>query len=71
MKKELFDAACRSADAKMKSGGGHVFEHILKTRCIWCGRSPKARGRCSGWFNTFLWHLSGELTGVLGAPRNE
>ena len=67
--KERFDEACRDADIAMKESGGHVFEHILKSRCIWCGRSPRAKGRCRGWFNTFLWHLSGDLTGTFGAPR--
>jgi len=69
LKKEAFDAACVKADSAMKANNGHQFEIILKTRCVWCNRSPRAKGRCSSWFATFLWHLSGELTGVYGAPE--
>jgi hypothetical protein len=69
LSKEQFDSACNKADAAMKEANGHVFEHMLKTRCIWCGRSPNVKGKCSGWFNSFLWHLSGELTGTYGAPH--
>lgn len=66
---EQFSEACRKADVAMKSKNGHSFVHILKIRCEWCGRSPQAKGRCRGWFQTFLKHLSGELTGVFGAPE--
>lgn len=67
--KEAFDAACIRADAAMKQSNGHQFETILKTRCIWCRRSPASKGRCGSWFRTFLFQLSGELTGVYGEPR--
>jgi hypothetical protein len=69
IEKESFDAACVCADVTVKENNGHQFETILKTRCIWCGRSPRARGLCRAWFQTFLFQLSGELTGVYGAPR--
>ena len=45
------------ADRRMKRNNGHSFVTILKTRCQFCGRSPNAKGRCRGWFQTFLWHL--------------
>lgn len=64
-----YQDACRRADEAMKRNNGHVFVIILKTRCQWCGRSEKAKGRCSGWFGTFLYHLAAELTGVYGVPQ--
>lgn len=66
---EEFSEAAIRADAAMHESNGHSFFHILKTRCEHCGRSPKARGRCGGWFQTFLACLSEELTGVRGVPR--
>ncbi len=45
------------ADRRMKANNGHAFITMLKTRCQHCGRSPKAKGRCGGWFHTFLGHL--------------
>jgi hypothetical protein len=42
------------ADRLMKQKDGHSYLTILKTRCQYCGRSPKQKGRCSGWFQTFL-----------------
>lgn len=69
--KEVFDAACVRANTSMQEKNGHTYEHVLKTRCIWCHRSPSQPGKCSGWFQTFLWNLSGELTGVYGAPTGE
>lgn len=46
-----------TADSRMKAANGHSFETILKTRCVYCWRSPKAKGRCSAWFQTFLRQL--------------
>lgn len=46
-----------TADQRMKASNGHSFETILKTRCIYCHRSPKAKGRCGAWFQTFLRQL--------------
>ena len=68
---ETFDAAARKAYAAMEDSSGHVFEHCLKVRCVWCRRSPRAKGRCGAWFQTFLWHLRYELTGVYGVPKSE
>jgi hypothetical protein len=42
------------ADTRMKQTNGHSYITILKTRCQYCGRSPKQKGQCSGWFQTFL-----------------
>jgi tRNA(Ile2) C34 agmatinyltransferase TiaS len=42
------------ADRLMKLSNGHRFFTILKTRCQNCGRSTAAKGRCGGWFQTFL-----------------
>lgn len=69
--KEQFYAACIKADEKTKGSNGHQFETILKTRCLWCRRSPSAKGMCGAWFQTFLYQLSGELTGVYGVPRKQ
>lgn len=51
---ERYMELCREADAEMKAKNGHQFVHILKTRCEHCGRSPKAKGKCRGWFQTFI-----------------
>lgn len=70
-KKLTFEEYCQavvSANASMKRNNGHSFIHMLKTRCQWCGRSPRAKGRCGGWFQTFIAHLAGELTGTIGIP---
>lgn len=66
MEHSAFVAACKRADEAMKRSNGHQFVHILKTRCEICGRSPRQKGRCVGWFKTFLSHLSRELTGLHG-----
>lgn len=58
---ETYVAACQRADAKMKGKNGHTFQISLKTRCIYCHRSPKARGKCRGWFMTFIQLLEWEL----------
>lgn len=58
---ELYRAACERADASMKANNGHSFMTILKTRCQYCGRSPKVKTKCGGWFMTFLDHLGHEL----------
>ncbi len=54
MTRERYDEICAEVDADMKSRNGHSFETILKTRCVYCGRSPKAKGQCRGWFMTFV-----------------
>jgi hypothetical protein len=69
--KLTFEEYCRAviaANSRMKEKNGHSFIHILKTRCQYCGRSPRQKGRCSGWFQTFVALLAGELTGTIGIP---
>jgi len=44
----------KKADVEMKKTDGHQYLTILKTRCQLCGRSPKQKGKCRGWFQTFL-----------------
>ena len=53
-----------TADRRMKASNGHAFMTILKTRCQHCGRSPRAAGRCRGWFMTFLGHLDTILLNI-------
>jgi hypothetical protein len=50
-------AACQEADRRMKESNGHSYIRSHKTRCQYCGRSPKQRGKCARWFDTFVWHL--------------
>jgi hypothetical protein len=49
-----YRAALEEADRRMKAHNGHEFVTILKTRCQHCGRSRKAKGKCGGWFQTFV-----------------
>jgi hypothetical protein len=58
---QQWEDAKREADKIMKASNGHYFEHILKTRCVYCGRSPKAKGRCGAWFQTFITQLDNVL----------
>jgi hypothetical protein len=53
--------ACIDADARMKQDNGHSYLTVLKTRCQLCGRSPKQKGKCPYWFDTFLSHLEDVL----------
>lgn len=53
-----------AADARMKQNNGHYFVVTLKTRCQYCGRSPKARGKCGAWFQTFIAHLDTVLLNI-------
>lgn len=57
---EFLREAMARADKKMKDSNGHSYVSILKTRCQNCGRSPKQKGKCSGWFTTFVNRLEGE-----------
>lgn len=59
-----WQAAKRLADARMKANNGHSFITILKTRCQFCGRSRRAKGRCGAWFQTFLSHLDTILLNI-------
>ena len=47
-----WDKASILADKWMKETNGHSFQTILKTRCIYCGRSRKVKTKCGGWFMT-------------------
>ena len=57
MKRAEWIAMLQEADRRMKLTNGHSFVTILKTRCQYCGRSPKHSGRCGRWFDTFCEHL--------------
>ena len=48
-------------DEKMKANNGHSFIITLKTRCQYCGRSPRAKGKCRGWFMTYMNIMATEL----------
>lgn len=52
------ESAYKEADKRMKATNGHMYITILKTRCQNCGRSPKQKGKCTGWFRTFISHLT-------------
>ncbi len=54
---EQWEKALRIADKQMKDSNGHFYWRMLKTRCSNCGRSPKQKGKCSGWFQTFIQRL--------------
>lgn len=45
---------CHEADKEMKESNGHSYMTILKTRCQYCGRSPKQKGKCPAWVNTYM-----------------
>lgn len=67
MKSHEIEALLERADRKMKETNGHSFETILKTRCLFCGRSPKQKGTCRAWFTRFIECLTDELL----APTKE
>lgn len=52
-----WDEASLLADKQMKETLGHEFQTILKTRCIHCGKSPRVKTRCGGWFMTLHHNL--------------
>ena len=49
------------ADKRMKATNGHYYEIILKTRCVFCRRSPRDKRRCGAWFQTFIYQLDNVL----------
>ena len=49
------------ADRIMKESNGHLYETILKTQCVYCGKSPRDKRRCSAWFQTFINQLDNVL----------
>lgn len=46
---EEWDRVVARADELMKANQGHRYIRILKTRCQYCGRSPRQRGKCHAW----------------------
>lgn len=60
-------ALLQRADAAMKATNGHSYLTILKTRCQHCGRSPRQKGKCPAWLNTFC----DELYRLLQQPSGE
>lgn len=68
--REEYDDACKRADEKMKVNNGHSFITILKTRCQYCGRSPRAKGKCRGWFMTFINLLWYELADTMNKKES-
>lgn len=50
---KTFRLALIEADHEMKKTNGHRFLTMLKTRCVYCRRSPKVKTRCGRWFDTF------------------
>ena len=46
-----------TASRRMKASNGHYFITVMKTRCQFCGRSPRAKGKCGAWFETFMAQL--------------
>lgn len=37
-----------------KASKGHLFDKNLKERCVFCGKSRRARTECEYWFMTFI-----------------
>jgi len=70
---EEFHEALKIADEIMKRNNGHTFETILKTRCVYCRKSPKVKTRCGAWFQTFINKLEYVLLNFesIKAERNE
>lgn len=56
MNYKLYRECLEEADKRMKEKNGHMYVHILKTRCDHCGRSEKAgaKFKCRGWFDTYV-----------------
>ncbi len=51
---DFLDKALIEADKQMKRNNGHRFVTMLKTRCQYCGKSPRQKGNCSYWFESFI-----------------
>ena len=49
-----YEQSLIEADKIMKESNGHSYMTILKTRCQFCGRSPRDKRRCGQWFHTFI-----------------
>lgn len=70
MKYSDYQSALEEADRRMKDKNGHEFMTILKTRCQHCGKSPKVKTRCGGWFQTFVSKL-GDVLQERGVIKDE
>jgi hypothetical protein len=70
---ETYRSALEEADTRMKASNGHEYLTILKTRCMHCGRSPRVKTRCGGWFQTFVNMLGHVLQekGVITQPSQK
>jgi len=70
---EAYRAALEEADKRMKASNGHQYVTILKTRCMNCGRSPRVKTRCGGWFQTFVNDLGVVLQerGIIQPPNGQ
>lgn len=51
---EDFKQSQIEADRLMKEHNGHYYFIMLKTRCQFCGKSPKDKRKCGQWFQTFI-----------------
>lgn len=51
--RKAFRLALIEADFDMKQTNGHSFLTVLKTRCVYCRKSPKVKTKCGRWFDTF------------------
>lgn len=49
-----YEESLVEADRLMKESNGHFYFMMLKTRCQYCGKSPKDKRRCGQWFQTFI-----------------
>lgn len=44
----------KDVDKQVKTTNGHCYIKILKTRCQYCNRSPKQKGKCPAWLDHFF-----------------
>lgn len=63
MTEDEYEYAVAQAEQENKYKAGHTFilNTKMKTRCMFCGRSPRTRGRCKYWFQSFKLQLYKEL----------
>lgn len=51
---ERYMELVEESDREMKRTNGHTYMHVMKTRCMYCGRSPNQKGKCRAWIQTFV-----------------
>lgn len=51
----------KNVDKQVKATNGHCYIKILKTKCQYCGRTPKQKGRCPAWLDHFFMLVEVEL----------